>query len=101
GSRRFVLRAEQADFSVAIAGAVNHALEKSRKGGLFHRVYRELSGGSVPAELIPRAAVSRAAVAAWVARMAKQVYRPPVAARVVPSSTSLRVVPAKNGLALR
>ena len=101
GSRRFVLRPEQADFSVAIAGAVNQALEKSREGGLFHRVYRELSGSSVPEQLIPRAAVSRAAVAAWVARIAKQVYRPPVGARVVPSSTSLRIVPGKDGVALR
>jgi lipoprotein-anchoring transpeptidase ErfK/SrfK len=100
-SRRFVLRAEQVDFSVAIAGAVNRALEKSRQGGIFHRVYRELSGGSVPEQLIPRAAVSRAAVAAWVARVAKRMYRPPVAARVIPSATNLRVVPGRDGRALR
>jgi lipoprotein-anchoring transpeptidase ErfK/SrfK len=101
GSRRFVLRAEQADFSVAIAGAVNQALAKSRAGDIFHRVYRELSSGPVPQQLIPRAAVSRTAVAGWVDRVAKQVYRAPVAARVVPSATSLRVVPGKDGLALR
>jgi lipoprotein-anchoring transpeptidase ErfK/SrfK len=101
GLRRFVLRPEQADFSVAIAGAVNQALEKSREGGLFHRVYRELSGGSVPQKLVPQAAVSREAVAGWVERLAKRIHRPPVAARLVPSVTSLRIVPGRDGVALR
>jgi lipoprotein-anchoring transpeptidase ErfK/SrfK len=101
GPRRFVLRPEQAGFSVAIAGAINGALEKSRQGGLFDRVYRELAGDSVGVQLVPRTAVSRVAVAAWVERVAKQIYRKPVNARLVPSSTRLRIVPGRDGIALR
>ena len=101
GPRRFVLRAEQVEFSVAIAGAVNSALERSRQGGFFDRVYRELSGGAVGVQLVPRTAVSRAAAVAWVKRVAKQVYRPPRNARVVPSSTCLQIVQGRDGVALR
>jgi lipoprotein-anchoring transpeptidase ErfK/SrfK len=101
GTRRFVLNAAEASLRVDVAGAVDEALERSRRGNFLARTVREVAGGGLGVALKPRVSYSRAAVERFVGRVARRVERPALDASVKASARHLRVRPGRSGLALR
>lgn len=101
GRRRFTLDPAAGGLRVDLAGAVVQALAASRRGGFFHRVWRELRSERVAVRVQPRVEYSRAAVRAFARRVAAAVALRPKPARFVPSLTHPRLIPARNGLVVR
>jgi hypothetical protein len=101
GRHSFVVRPENAGLRVDVAHMVDAAVRLSREGGLRDRLLREVRGKRLQASVPFEAAVSRASVAAFVDRVALVVDRPARPARVVPLPTALRIVPSRDGLAVR
>ena len=101
GHRRFRLTPAAIGFRLDIRGAVETALEASRRGGFLHRVYRELRGRSLNLSIEPGVRYSPRLLAAFVRRVGRALATPPVAARFVPSLLRPRIVAARNGTAVR
>src|SRR5215208_5052798 len=54
GGKKFKLTAEQADVQADVDGMVDEAIEKSRGGNIVSRVARNITGGTVDAEVSTR-----------------------------------------------
>jgi L,D-transpeptidase catalytic domain/Putative peptidoglycan binding domain len=101
GRHRFVIRPANAGLRVDVAHMVDAAVRLSREGALRDRLLRQVRGTRLQASVPFEAAVSHASVAAFVDHVALVVDRPARPARVVPSPTALRIVPSRDGLAVR
>jgi len=99
--RRFRLTDERSQLTVDVAGMVDAAIDESRSGGLPGRLWRNLRGNRVDAELSPLVTYSKPAVRRFVRRVARAVDRPARDARVDFSTTALPAVPSRTGLRLR
>ncbi len=97
----FVVRPQQAGLRVDVAHMVDAAVRLSRQGGLRDRLLRAVRGRRLDESVPLRAAISHASVGTFVAHVARTVDRPARAARVIASATTLRVVPSRDGLAVR
>jgi hypothetical protein len=82
---------------------VADAVALSRRGGLLHRLLRDVRGRRLRRDLPLRADISADRVAAFVDRVARILDRPAVSARVVPRplALGLRIVPERTGLAVK
>jgi lipoprotein-anchoring transpeptidase ErfK/SrfK len=92
---------DEAGLRVDVAQMVATAVRLSRAGGLRDRVLRELRGRRLHESVPLRAALSRGSLARYVEDVALTVDLPAKPARVVPLPTALRIVPSRNGLAVR
>jgi len=99
-SRRVVLSARRAGVAVNIERAVDAALARSRGGSFVSRVAREVTGGSVEADLEPPVIYSRLAVAHFVAQVGDGFDRPARDATIDFSPTSLEPVTARDGVTI-
>jgi lipoprotein-anchoring transpeptidase ErfK/SrfK len=97
-ARRVVLSARRAGVAVNVESAVDAALERSREGFLLSRVAREVTGGTVSADVQPRVVYSRLAVAHFVAQVGDGFDRPVRNASIDFSPTSLEPVRAQAGI---
>ncbi|HET6447481.1 MAG TPA: L,D-transpeptidase family protein [Conexibacter sp.] len=95
--RRIVLSARRAGVAVNVEQAVDAALERSRDGSFVSRVAREVTGGSVEADVQPRVIYSRIAIAHFVAQVGDGFDRPPRDASIDFSPTALEPVTAQDG----
>ena len=94
--RRFTLSAQDAGLRADVGGMVDDAVAASRRGNIFGRSLRDLTGGEEPARIDPRVSYSSTAVEKLVARIAKAVDRPARDASLnFPSLTQVR---ERNGL---
>ena len=94
--RRFTLSAQDAGVRADVGGMVDAAVAASRRGNIFGRTLRDLTGGEEPARIDPRVSYSKAAVAKLVARIGKAVDRPARDASLnFPSLTQVR---ERNGV---
>jgi L,D-transpeptidase-like protein/putative peptidoglycan binding protein len=100
GRHRYRLTPARAGLHVDVGGMVSAALAHSRRGSFVSRVYREATGGRVQARVRLRIAYSPAKVRRFVARVSRSVDRPARSAEAVPTSTSLNVLPSRDGLAV-
>jgi L,D-transpeptidase catalytic domain/Putative peptidoglycan binding domain len=100
GGHRYRLTTAEAKLHVDVAGMVRTALERSRSGNFVSRVYREATGGRVETRVRLRITYSRAAVQAFVVRVARSVDRPAQSAKVVPDAASLTTISSRNGRAV-
>lgn len=101
GGHSFVVRPERAGLRVDVEHMIDTAVRMSREGGLRDRVLRELRGRQLHESVPLRAALSHASLGTFVDHVALVVDRPARPARVVPSPTTLRIVPSRNGLTVR
>lgn len=99
--RRIALSARGAGVAVNLDGAVDDALARSRSGSLFARVGREISGGSVHADVQPRVVYSAAAVDRFVAQVGGAFDRAPRDASLAFATTSLRPVTGQAGVTVQ
>jgi L,D-transpeptidase catalytic domain/Putative peptidoglycan binding domain len=100
-NQSFVIRPANAGLRVDVAHMVDAAVRLSRAGGIGDRVLRTVRRQRVDESIPLRAALSNASLGIFVDRVALVVGRPAQAARVVPGPTKLRIVPSRDGLAVR
>ena len=101
GARSFVLDPAQAGLRVDVQRMLSIALDASRRGSLADRFFRDLRGRRLHASVPLEAALSQDALARYVEHVASVVDRPARQARVVPTVKTLRVVPERDGVAVR
>jgi lipoprotein-anchoring transpeptidase ErfK/SrfK len=95
---RVVLSPARAGVAVDVEGAVDAALARGREGGIFARLGRELTGGSVDADVRPRVTYSRIAVDHFMAEVVDRFDRAARDASVAFAPTSIDPVPAQKGV---
>ena len=96
--RRVVLSARRAGVAVNIERAVDDAIARGREGFFLARVARDVTGGTVDADVQPHVVYSRLAVAHFVAQVGDGFDRPPRDASIDFSPTSLQPVRAQDGI---
>jgi lipoprotein-anchoring transpeptidase ErfK/SrfK len=99
--RRVVLSFRRAGVALNVEQAVDDALGRSRDGSFVARVAREVTGGSVSADVQPEVVYSRLAVAHFVAQVGDGLDRPPRDASIDFTPTSLEPVTARDGVTVR
>jgi hypothetical protein len=101
GPHSFVVRPGRVGLHVDVDRMLALALDASRRGGLAGRFLRRLEGQRLHAAVPLEAAVSQAGLARVADGVAAVIDRPARSADVVPTATSLRVVPERYGVAVR
>jgi lipoprotein-anchoring transpeptidase ErfK/SrfK len=103
GAHRFTVRPTSAGLHYDVERMVATAVAASRRGGLAHRVLRDLRGKQLHESVPLSAAVSSTHVATLVSHVARVLDRPARDARLVPKplATGVRVVPSRPGLAVK
>jgi L,D-transpeptidase catalytic domain/Putative peptidoglycan binding domain len=100
GDWSLTLDRADAGVQVDLGRMVDEAVLASRRGSLDDRLLRALQGRPLTLSVPLRASLTRGAVDRVVARVAHALDRPARSARVVPSARRLRIVPARDGLAV-
>ena len=101
GRRTYKLTSTQARVTVNVDAMIAEALDRSRRGNIFSRTWRALTGDEAHANLSPQITYSDPAVTRLVNRVAADVDRPAIEASVQPTPTSLGRVNGRSGLELR
>jgi lipoprotein-anchoring transpeptidase ErfK/SrfK len=101
GGRGFRLRPAAVGLRVDIGRAVTRAHAASRRGSVLQRVYRYLRARPLQLHLAVRVRYSPAKVRVFAGRVSRAVARKPRAAEFVPSLVAPRILPSRNGVAVR
>jgi lipoprotein-anchoring transpeptidase ErfK/SrfK len=96
--RRFKLTPERAGLVVDVGAMVQQAIDRGRSGVLPARIWREITGGDVDAELAADVTFSGREVRRFVRRVARKVDRPSRNASIKFQTASLPAVPSETGL---
>jgi lipoprotein-anchoring transpeptidase ErfK/SrfK len=96
--RRFKLTPARAALVVDVGAMAQDAIDRGRSGGLPARIWRDVTGGDVDAELPADVSYSGDAVRKFARRVARSVDRPPREASVKFHTASLPAVPSRTGL---
>jgi lipoprotein-anchoring transpeptidase ErfK/SrfK len=96
--RRLRLTAERAQLVPDVEAMVDAAIDRSRKGGLPSRLWRNLTAAPVEEDLTPQVHYSSLAVRRFVRRIRHAVNRPPRDASVKYQTASLPAIPSQTGL---
>jgi lipoprotein-anchoring transpeptidase ErfK/SrfK len=99
--RKFFLGPAYGHVRADVDGMVDGALTRSRDGTFVGRAIRELTGGTVRAQLPALVKYSNATLSDLVERVRRKINRPPQDAAVHPSGVGLGLRPAQDGLAVR
>ena len=84
-----------------VDGMVDEAVDVSREGDIFSRVWRYASGGEVDTDVEPRVGYSNDALQGFIDGVAAKVDVEPQDATVEPTPTDLTPVEARPGIAVR
>jgi lipoprotein-anchoring transpeptidase ErfK/SrfK len=98
--RRFHLTPERASLVVDVDGMVAEAVDRSRTGGVFGRLWRGLTGSAVDKDVSAQVNYSALSVRRFVRRVKRAVDRPPRDADVRFATATLPAVPSETGLEL-
>jgi lipoprotein-anchoring transpeptidase ErfK/SrfK len=98
---KYRLGANKLGVDVDVEAMVDRAVDVSRTGTLPERLWRYATGGEMEKRVAPRVSYSEEAVSEFIAEVAAEIDRDPVDASVEPSPTSLNLVDASNGRAVR
>jgi lipoprotein-anchoring transpeptidase ErfK/SrfK len=98
---QYTLTPEDLKVRADIDGMVDEAVDASRDGGLFSRVWRYASGGEVDTDIDPRINYSNDALQGFLEGVAANVNREPQDASIDPTPTNLTPVPAQAGITVR
>jgi lipoprotein-anchoring transpeptidase ErfK/SrfK len=100
GARQWTFDPRRAGVHADVNAVVAQAVAASREGSIFTRTFRGLFGGHVNRTIPVTASYSHAAVRGFVGEVRAAVDRPPRNAEVEPSSSGLRTVPSRTGVAV-
>jgi lipoprotein-anchoring transpeptidase ErfK/SrfK len=84
-----------------VDGMVDEAVDVSREGDIFSRVWRYTTGGDVDSDVEPRVGYSNDALQGFIDGVAAKIDREPQDATVEPTPTSLSRVPEQAGITVR
>ena len=98
--RTFTLTPEEARVGVDIDSSVDHAVDRSRSGGIFARTWRGLTGDGVEAALEVDISFDRSVVNGLVERISERLGRSAVDAKVDFGGGGFEARPAENGRAV-
>jgi lipoprotein-anchoring transpeptidase ErfK/SrfK len=84
-----------------VDGMVDEAVDVSREGDIFSRVWRYTTGGDVDSDVEPRVGYSNDALQGFIDGVAAKIDREPQDATVEPTPTSLSPVPEQAGITVR
>jgi lipoprotein-anchoring transpeptidase ErfK/SrfK len=101
GGRSFKLTAKQAGVEADVDAMVDEAVAKSRDGNMLSRVARNLTGGTVDAEVSAQVTYDERSVDRLVRRVRRSVERPATDAKVDFSAGALKKIRGKHGVTLR
>jgi lipoprotein-anchoring transpeptidase ErfK/SrfK len=101
GNTTWTLDASKAGISANVGAMVDAALERSRRGSMFARAWREATGGRVEADLPAKIAFSRPAVHRLVSRIEGSLNRLPKDADVKIDGSGVQTVPGQMGRAVQ
>src|SRR4051812_38624947 len=101
GRRKCRLSSDRARVTVNVDAMVAEALDRSRRGNLFSRTWRALTGDDAHANITPTITYSQRVVNALVNKIAGDIDRPVIEAQVRPTPTSLGEVNGRSGLEVR
>ena len=99
--QRYTLTPEELEVRADIDGMVDEAVDVSRDGGIFSRVWRYASGSDVDTDVEPRIDYSTDALQGFIDGVAGKVDREPRDATVEPTPTDLTPVPEQAGVAVK
>jgi lipoprotein-anchoring transpeptidase ErfK/SrfK len=95
------LGAREARITVDIDTMVNRAMDVSRKGNIFDRTVRNLTGKSLNAEMQPTVRYSDRAIIRMLDKIRKSIDRKPVDATVKIDASGIQRTDSRTGLAVR
>lgn len=98
---RYRLTPKQLEVRADVEGMVDEAVQASREGGIFTRVWRYASGAEVESEVEPRIGYSKDALDGFIEGVAAKIDREPRDASVDPTPTTLNPVPEQPGATVR
>jgi lipoprotein-anchoring transpeptidase ErfK/SrfK len=101
GRRKYRLSSQRARVTINVDAMVAEALDRSRRGNLFSRTWRALTGDDAHANITPTITYSQRVVNAMVDRIGDDIDRPVIEAQVQPTPTSLGEVNGRSGLEVR
>jgi lipoprotein-anchoring transpeptidase ErfK/SrfK len=101
GTRSWRLTAKEARIIADVQGSVDAAMARGRDGSFLTRSWRELTGGSVAADLQPELAYDDRAVVRLIDRVRRVVDRPAKDATVTFTASSVAPVAAQSGRRLK
>jgi lipoprotein-anchoring transpeptidase ErfK/SrfK len=84
-----------------VDGMVDEAVDVSREGDIFSRVWRYTTGGEVDTDVEPRVGYSNDALQGFIDGVAAKIDQEPQDATVEPTPTTLTPVEAQPGVAVR
>jgi lipoprotein-anchoring transpeptidase ErfK/SrfK len=99
--RYFHLSARQAQVGIDVSGLVDAALARSRRGSLVSRVWRDITGRRLQADLAAHVHYSKAAVQRFVAAISSSVSRAPKNAELKFSGDGVTKVAEQRGRRLK
>jgi lipoprotein-anchoring transpeptidase ErfK/SrfK len=100
GTRTWKITGSQAGMTIDASALVAQAIEASRRGSIFSRTIRGLSGGTVNSDIPLQAHYSHAAVSRLADYVGSRVDHPAVNASIAPSATGLSEVQGHSGVAV-
>lgn len=98
---RFELSAKQSKVEVDAGRTAQRALNESRRGNIFARLYRSVAGGATSRDVTPAMSYSKRAVASFVRRVKGDVNRAPRDAQLSFSGDDFKKVSERDGIELR
>ncbi len=99
--KRTLLDPREVGLRVRVASMVDRALDESKKGGLFGRSWRRITGGSVEEDLKVQVTYSKKKLESWVNRYGKRTDVAPKNAEVSYTATSISLAPGRNGVRIK
>jgi lipoprotein-anchoring transpeptidase ErfK/SrfK len=101
GKEQYTLTPEDLKVRADIDGMVEEAVDASREGGLFSRVWRYASGGDVDTDVEPRIHYSNDALQGFLDGVAGKINQEPQDASIDPTPTDLTPIPGQPGVTVR
>lgn len=99
--RRFAFDPQRAAVRADVDAMVDEALAESRKGNMLSRVIRNITGGTVDADVPVKVTYKESEVDRLVKRLERKIERKPTDAKVEFAGSGLKKVRAQSGIALR
>jgi lipoprotein-anchoring transpeptidase ErfK/SrfK len=101
GGERYTLTDEDLEVRADINGMVDEAVDRSRDGSIFTRVWRYASGSDVDSDVEPRIKYSNDALQGFLDGVAEKINREPQDASVDPTPADLTPVPGEPGITVQ
>jgi lipoprotein-anchoring transpeptidase ErfK/SrfK len=98
---RYTLPAEKLGVRADVEGMVDEAVDESREGGIFGRLWRYTTNGDVNSDVQPKIEYSRDTVQSFIEGVAGKINQEPQDASIDPTPTELTPVREQPGITVR